>query len=70
MTVDECIETYENLAGRVFGQPRRLHIRNCLWPKDKYNSQILEDVIEEIVAQREGSRIALFPQSKEGMCRT
>lgn len=70
MTVDECLEAYENLAGKVFGHPRLLHMRNCLWPKDKYNCRILESVIEEIVRQREGSGSATFPQSNETMCRT
>lgn len=70
MTVDECLEAYEDLAGKVFGHPRRLHVRNSLWPKDKYNGKVLESVIEDIVKQREGSRSATFPQSNEDMCRT
>ena len=70
MTVDECIEAYESLAGTVFGHPRRFHMRNCLWPKDKYNGRVLEEVIEEIVEQREGRKSAAFPQANEDMCRT
>lgn len=33
MTVDECIQAYENLADRVFGHPRHFHIRkvSTLW---------------------------------------
>jgi len=70
MTVDECLQAYETLAGRVFGHPRLLHIRNSLWPKDKYDDKVLESVIEEIVRQREGSTRAAFPQRNEDMCRT
>ena len=28
MTVDECLEAYENLAGRVFGYLRIIHMRS------------------------------------------
>lgn len=70
MTVDECLEAYETLAGRVFGHPRLLHIKNSLWPKDKYDGKVLEGVIEDIVRQREGSSSTAFPQRNEDMCRT
>ena len=49
MTVDECLEAYENLAGRVFGHPRIIHMRRGLIPIDKYNPKPLEDVIKEII---------------------
>ena len=32
MTVEECIQAYENLADRVFGHPRHLHIRKVSTP--------------------------------------
>ena len=72
MTVDECLEAYENLVDRVFGHPRILHIRNSLYPKDKYNEKMLEDVVRDIVRQRDprGSSNAAFPQYNEDMCRT
>ncbi len=70
MTVDECLETYEALAGRVFGHPRRFHLRKCLWPKDKYNYKKLEQVIKDIVRERDSSANANFPQQNEDMCRT
>ncbi len=70
MTVDECLETYKNFAGEVFGHPRLLHIRNSLWPKDKYNGTNLENIIEKVVKQREGSRSASFLQKNENTCRT
>ena len=70
MTVDECLETYRDLAGEVFGHPRLLHFRNSLWPKDKYDSKNLESIIERVVEQREGSGSAIFPQRNENMCRT
>ena len=72
MTVDECIEAYENLGDKVFGHPRRLHIKNVLYPKDKYNHKNLEDVIKDIIKQRDpqGRARASFQQPNEDMCRT
>lgn len=73
MNVEECIEAYEQLADRVFGHPRRFHIRKPPWvPRDKYNHKNLEDVIKEIVRRRSPSGLAstLFLQPNEDMCRT
>ena len=47
MTVEECLEVYENLADHVFGHPRHLHIRRPPWiPRDKYDHSRLEEVIK------------------------
>ena len=73
MTVDECLATYEKSAERVFGHPRRFHIRKPPWiPRDKYNHEPLERVIKEIVTQRNpsGSGSTPFRQPNESMCRT
>ena len=72
MAVDECLEAYENLAGRVLGHPRIIHIRRGFIPIDKSNPKRLEDVIKEIVGQSDAHRNqnALFPQHNEYMCRT
>ena len=73
MTVDECIEAYENLADRVFGHPRHFHIRKPPWiPRDKYDHRLLEGVIKDIVQQRSprNSFSTPFQQRNEDMCRT
>lgn len=73
MTIDECIEAYEDLADRVFGHPRNFHIRRPPWiPRDKYDHKLLEEVIKEIVRRRSPSSSAdmNFPQKNPDMCRT
>lgn len=71
MDVEECLEAYESLADRVFGHPRRFHIRKPPFiPRDKYNHRNLEDVIKEIVMRKSGKASTLFRQPKEDMCRT
>lgn len=73
MTVDECLEAYENLAERVFAHPRRFHIRKPPWiPRDKYNHEPLEKVIKDIVKQRDPSESpgTSFRQPNDAMSRT
>lgn len=74
MTVDECLEAYEVLSERVFGNPRWLHFQNALIfnPRDKYNPRELEKVICEIIKQRDpqGRSSAILQQPNEDMCRT
>lgn len=72
MTVDECIDAYENLAGHVFGHPRHLHIRKPPWiPRDKYDHRRLEKIIKDIVKERSptGHNSTQFRQPNEDMCR-
>lgn len=73
MTVDECLDAYENLADHVFGHPRQFHIRKPPWiPQDKYDHLRLEKVIKDIVKQRspKGHNSTEFRQPNEDMCRT
>lgn len=73
MTVDECLEAYENLADQVFGHPRHFHIRKPPWyPRDKYDHRRLEKVIKDIVKERSPSdhNSTEFRQPNEDMCRT
>ena len=72
MTVDECLDAYENLAGRVFGHPRHLHIRKPPWiPRDKYDHRRLEKIIKDIVKERSptGHNSTEFRQPNEDTCR-
>lgn len=53
MNIEDCISDYETLGAQVFGHSRWFHIRSCLWwPRDKYDSRILEDVLKEVVRKR------------------
>lgn len=73
MTIDECLEAYENLADHVFGHPRRLHIRKPPWiPRDKYDHRRLEKIIKDIVKERSpaGLNSTEFRQPNKDMCRT
>ena len=73
MTVDECLEAYQELADLVFGHPRRLHIRKPPFiPRDKYDHKRLEKAIKEIVKQRnpDGTGNTMFTQQNPEMCRT
>lgn len=73
MTVDECLEAYENMADFVFGHPRPLHIRKPPWiPVDKYDHRRLERIIKDIVKERSpsGHNSTEFRQPNENMCRT
>ena len=48
MTVDEYLEAYESLAGRVFGYPRAIHMRRGFNSIDESNPKRLEEVIKQI----------------------
>ena len=72
MTVADCMQQYETLGDRVFGRPRRFHIRRPPWiPKEKYNHKHLEEVMKDVVKSRDpsGTSQAKFT-SNEDMCRT
>lgn len=76
MNVDDCIEEYETLGGKVFGKSRWLHIRSIppFWlPREKYNHKTLESVIQSLVDRRI-PKIGRFPGGKifafdENRCR-
>ena len=74
MTVDECLEAYEQLADTVFGHPRRFHIRQppFIPPRPKNDSERLLKVIKDIIRQRDplGHANTSFEQPHKDMCRT
>ena len=74
MTVEECLEAYEQLANTVFGHPRRFHIRKppFIPPRSKFDSERLKKVIKDIVKQRDphGHPTTSFEQPHWEMCRT
>jgi hypothetical protein len=75
MTVDDAIEEYENLAGFIFGHPRIFSIRGPIpFPRDKYSSKRVVDVIQHVVLSRLCGRDPAIGQdlfsSHERMCKT
>ena len=76
MNVDDCIKEYETLGGKVFGKSRWFHLRSIppFWlPREKYNHNRLEGVIQSLVDRRI-PKIGGFPGGKtfafdENRCR-
>ena len=61
MNLDDCISEYETLGELVFGQSRKFHLQSPLfWARDKYNHEILEDVVRDVVRRRV-PKVASFP---------
>jgi hypothetical protein len=55
MTVDDCIQEYLNLGGRIFGKPRRIHqlVKPLFWlNRTKYDAKVLENVIQDVTNRR------------------
>ena len=76
MSIDDCIEEYETLGGKVFGRSRWFHLRSIppFWlPREKYNHETLESVIQSLI-ERRIPKIGSFPGGKtfafdENRCR-
>ena len=57
MSIDDEINEFTSLAGRVFGKPRIFHIRSpLLWPRAKYDHGTFERVIQELTDSYTGGR--------------
>lgn len=73
MTVDDCIEEYVNLGGKIFGKPRHVHqlIRPLFWmPRTKYDANKLRDIVR-LVTERRGRRDGgSHFVSDQDLCRT
>ena len=55
MPVEDCIEEYETMAGRVFGNPRHLHstfIPTMWLNRPKFDATALEAVIGGVTRRR------------------
>jgi hypothetical protein len=51
MTVDDCIQEYESLAGVVFGHARLFYQFPCM-KRPKYDTAFLESVIRGVTTRR------------------
>ena len=69
MTINECIQAYEDLIPRIFANPRRLHLKNSFMPFPKYKATQLEDVIKNFVNDRSGRPDTILAQPHNAMCR-
>ena len=63
MTVDECIQAYENLADKVFGHPRRCHIRSVS-TLCKFSSA--PSSLNRVQVRRENARKSLATEIQHG----
>jgi len=72
MSVDECLNSYSDMAEKVFGKPRWASWRfsPLFWPRAKYSGTRLKDVVKQVVEDHlcEGEGHC-FAMNKE-MCRT
>ena len=69
MTVNQCIQAYEDLMPRIFANPRWLHWSNSLMPIYKYSPTQLEEVIKSFVNDRSGKPDTILRQPHSDMCR-
>lgn len=76
MNIDDCIRDYEVFGDKIFGHSRWFHLRtwHFFWPRDKYDSRVLEKVVKDVVDRRVPF-VASFPggrnfSSDENRCRT
>ncbi|KAI9649163.1 hypothetical protein NHQ30_001730 [Ciborinia camelliae] len=54
MNIDDCIQEYENLGQRIFGQPRKFSMRGPIpWNQEKYDHHKLEEVVKDVVRRRD-----------------
>ena len=52
MSVDECLQEYESLGGKVFGRPRPIPNKGILWPK--FDHKNLEEAIRDVTSKYGG----------------
>ncbi|KAF7853605.1 uncharacterized protein EAF02_011910 [Botrytis sinoallii] len=74
MNSDDCIQEYENLGEKIFGQPRKLSMRGPIpWNREKYDHRKLEESIKDVLKRRDWKedQIAdsIYPSNKD-RCRT
>ncbi|KAF7865472.1 hypothetical protein EAF04_006447 [Stromatinia cepivora] len=74
MSIDDCIQEYENLGEKIFGQPRKLSMRGPIpWNREKYDHRKLEEVIKDVVKRRAWKKDqitdSVYPSNPE-RCRT
>lgn len=53
MSIDDCIQEYENLGEQIFGHPRKFSMRGPIpWNQEKYDHRKLERVIKDVIKRR------------------
>jgi hypothetical protein len=77
MTVQDCLNEYENMSHKIFGSPRLISQRNIgIVPWPKYNSSAMKKAFKEVTNRRSEQRQqhqqfqpVMFPSSA-GICNT
>lgn len=75
MSIDDALEEYEHFADHIFGHPRKFSVRGPVpFPRDKYNSKRLVEVINSVVSRQLCGRKSLLGRnhfaSHDRMCKT
>jgi len=52
MTVDDCLQEYEALGGKIFGHPRPFSIKGVLW--HKFNHRRLKKAVKQVTSRHFG----------------
>lgn len=58
MTVEDCMDEYETMAGKIFGKPRKYNAMwNPLTERSKFSAEDLKGAIRDVIRRRaEGTR--------------
>ncbi|KAK8042944.1 FabD/lysophospholipase-like protein [Apiospora phragmitis] len=55
MSVQQALDSYEKFGNRVFGKPRRSHLRSLLWyPRSKYSTLNVESAFIKLISEQLG----------------
>jgi hypothetical protein len=53
MPIDDCIEEYTEMGGRIFGSPRLFSLRGPIpWKREKYDDKELERAVRDVDRRR------------------
>ena len=72
MSVDQCLDEFQNLIDIVWGPRRTFSIRTApFYPREKYDYKMLERGLKDMVGRRlpDGNGDAAFRQQNEDACR-
>ena len=69
MSVDECIEAYEDLMGSIFGAKAHWPISASAKVNPQFDSQKVKTAIEKVLCQRDIAKDSLFNDGNERRCR-
>jgi hypothetical protein len=66
MTIDECIEAYNDLSSKIFGQN---HDSTVALGHNRYSSSKFEETVKEFIEKRTGDRESLMMPTDDKHCK-